>query len=94
LIIKTALLKWVALIGELTHPGFASFAIPLFAFGGKREFGNWTKDSWTKDKEKTILNPLSAEGEERVDKRSDVGVSRGRFVSHPHSGFKPARFLF
>jgi hypothetical protein len=38
LIIKTALLKWVELIGELTHPGFASLAIPLFAFGGKREF--------------------------------------------------------
>jgi hypothetical protein len=28
---------------KLTHPGFASLAIPLFTCGGKRDFKNGTK---------------------------------------------------
>jgi hypothetical protein len=40
-------------------------------------FEKWMKDNWIKDKrtKKNFLTPLSAAGEERVDERSDVGVS-------------------
>jgi hypothetical protein len=47
-----------------THPADASLGDLLFAFGGKKVI----KKS----------NPLSAEGEERVNERSDVRVSKRR----------------
>jgi hypothetical protein len=51
-----------------THPVCASLDIPLFAFGGKREI--------------YFPYPLCGKAGERVDKRSDVGVSRytGTFI--------------
>jgi len=58
--------------GDSTHPPVASPGHPLFGFAGKRGFFFYLDE-----KVKIVfLSPLSAVGEERANKRSDVGVSR------------------
>jgi len=53
----------------IDSPGQRYAGPPLFACGGKRGFEN------RKIRIK-LLHPLSSEAEERVDKRSNVGVSK------------------
>jgi hypothetical protein len=53
------------MMSVFTHPVFASLDLPSLPQAVKRAL-------------KKLHNPLSAEGEERVDKRSDVGVSNHR----------------
>jgi len=71
-------------IAQMTHPGVASLADPLFGFAGKRveeifcflftPYSNFPK------------SPLSGEAEERVTERSDGWVSRlcGRLQHFPN----------
>ena len=54
-------------------PGLRYAGPPSLRLRRKEGMGKWIKDKRTKKK---FFHPLSSEAEERVDKRSDVGVSR------------------
>jgi hypothetical protein len=61
-----------------THPGCTSLADPLFSYAGKRvkTFFLYLISLSAPLSVVTLQSPLSAEGEERVTKRSDGRVSR------------------